>query len=73
MKNWKVVFANADKNLGHVCVTLERYIKNGLDHLMDKNTYEIISECEAYKNDATLRKIYLLGLFSGANRLETML
>ena len=55
-KTLEVIFANADKNLGPVGVTLERYIRYGLKHLMDKNTYEIISEQEAYKRDAVLRK-----------------
>ena len=36
-----IVFATADKNLGPVAVTLERYIKDELPHLQDESTYEI--------------------------------
>ena len=49
-----IVFALADKNLGPVAVTLEQYIKDGLIHLMDTSTYEIISEQEAFKRDEEL-------------------
>ena len=50
-----VIFALADKNLGPVAVTLEQYIKDGLIHLMDASTYEIISEQEALERDEELR------------------
>ena len=50
-----IVFTLADKNLGPVAVTLEQPIKDGLIHLMDTSTYEIISEQEAFKRDKELR------------------
>ena len=51
-----VVFANSDKNFGPVAVKLEKYIRDGLDHLNDRSTYELISEREAVKRDKQLRK-----------------
>ena len=51
----EIIFALADKNLGPVAVTLEQYIEDGLVHLMDTSTYEIISEQEALKRDKELR------------------
>lgn len=50
-----IIFALADKNLGPVAVTLEQYIKDGLTHLMDTSTYEIISEQESFRRDKELR------------------
>ena len=50
-----VVFANSDKNLGPVAVTLDRYIKDALKHLLDSSTYELLSEDEAFERDAALR------------------
>jgi len=45
-----IVFALADKGLGSVAVDLERYIKDGLIHLTDASTYEIISEEQARRD-----------------------
>ena len=42
-------FALADKGLGPVAVNLDRYIQDGLIHLKDSDTYEIISEEQAFK------------------------
>ena len=50
-----VVIAAADKNLGPVAVLLERYIKDALEHLLDKSTYVIIPEQQALEEDAELR------------------
>lgn len=49
-----IVIALADKNLGPCAVTLRQYILDGLKHLCDESTYEILSETEA---KARLREI----------------
>ena len=46
----------ANKNLGPVAVLLERYIRDGLQHLQDSSTYVILSEAEALEEDLQLRK-----------------
>ena len=51
-----VFFANSDKNLGLVAVTLDRYINDALKHLLDSSTYELLSEDEAFERYADLRK-----------------
>ena len=51
----QIIFASADKNLGPVAVTLEQYIKDALTHLLDSNTYEILSSAEAEARDRDLR------------------
>lgn len=50
-----IVFALSDKGLGPVAVTLDRYIQDGLKHLQDSTTYEIISEEQALAEIDTLR------------------
>ena len=50
-----IIIAAADKNLGQVAVTLERYIRDALEHLLDESTYVITSEQQALKGDAELR------------------
>ena len=50
-----IVFANADKSLGPVSVTILKYIQDALVHLKDKDTYLIISEEEALLEDSNLR------------------
>ena len=42
--NTNIVIAQADKNLGPVGVDLHRYIQDGLKHIQDKHSYEIISQ-----------------------------
>ncbi len=42
-----IMFAQADKNLGPVSVSIIYYIQDGLIHLKDKTTYQIISEEQA--------------------------
>ena len=39
-----VVLAQANKNLGPVAVTLDKYKKDALAHLQDSSTYIVISE-----------------------------
>ena len=51
-----MVFANSDKILGPVAVTLDRYIKDALKHVLDSSTYELLSKDEAFERDASLRK-----------------
>ena len=50
-----IIFVLADKNLGPLAVTLEQYIKDGLIHLINSSTYEIISEQEALERNEELR------------------
>ena len=50
-----IVFASAIKHLGPMAVILEQYIKDGLLHLQDEGTYEIIFQEEALLRDAELR------------------
>ena len=50
----EIIFANSDKNLGPVAVTLERYIQDALVHLTDRSTYEFISAKEAQKRNQAL-------------------
>ena len=68
-----VIFANSDKNLGPVALTLDIYIKDALMHLLDSSTYELLSEDEAFERDAVLRKTFSSGLSNGVHRLEMML
>ena len=51
-----IIFANADKNLGPVAVSLLRYIRDGLNHLLDTSTYAVISKAEAVQEDLQLRE-----------------
>ena len=53
-KNESVIIANADKNLGPVSIDAERYIKLGLDHLLDSSTYEMLTEEQAKQDIDTL-------------------
>ena len=41
--NNSIVHAVADKDIGHVTIELERYIPDTFKHMMDKDTYEIVS------------------------------
>ena len=50
----QIIFASADKSLGPVAMTLDRYIKDALTHLLDSNTYEILSSAEAEARDKDL-------------------
>ena len=50
-----VVFAQADKGLDPVAVTLDQYIRDGLIHLNDQETYEIISEALALQESKNLK------------------
>jgi hypothetical protein len=43
-----IVIALADKGLGPCAVTLKQYIKDALEHLCDKSTYDILTEAEAH-------------------------
>ena len=54
-QNHGIVIANSDKGLGPVAIELHRYIQDALIHLMDKNTYEILSEAEAMEAVESLR------------------
>ena len=56
LDNDQIVFALADKGLGPVAIELERYIKDGLKHLQDASTYEIIPESQALAENDKLRK-----------------
>ena len=51
-----VVFASADKNLGPVAVSLLRYIRDGLKHLLDATTYTILTKTQALQEDLELRQ-----------------
>jgi hypothetical protein len=53
--NKSIIIANADKNLGPVGIEVERYIKLGLDHLLDLLTYELLAEDQAEDNVITLK------------------
>ena len=46
-ENKSIIIANADKNLGPVGIDVEKYIKMGLDHLLDPATYELLTESQA--------------------------
>ena len=48
--NDSIVHALADKGLGPVAIELERYIKDALKHLLDKDTYEVIPEEQALQD-----------------------
>ena len=37
-------------------MTLDRYIKDALKHILDSSNYELLSKDEAFKRDAALRK-----------------
>lgn len=49
------VIATADKGLGPCEVSVERYGKDGLKHIEDESTYEILSEAEAWKEVRQLK------------------
>ena len=51
-----MVLQTLTENLCPVAVTLDRYIKDALKHLLDSSTYELLSEDEAFERDAALRK-----------------
>ena len=49
-ENKSIIIANADKNLGPVGIDVEKYIKMGLDHLLDPTTYELLTESQAERD-----------------------
>ena len=55
-ENKSIIIANADKNLGPVGIDVEKYIKLGLDHLLDPATYELLTESQAEQDIDDLRK-----------------
>ena len=59
-RNLNIIFATTDKNLGTVAATLKQYIKDGLPHLQDESTYNIISQEEVFSRDAKLWSSMLL-------------
>jgi hypothetical protein len=54
--NKSIIIANADKNLGPVGIDVEKYIKMGLDHLLDPATYELLTKSQAEQDVDELRK-----------------
>ena len=53
--NNDIIIAQADKGLGSCAVDLERYIKDGLKHILDKDTYKIISPKQGQADADNLR------------------
>jgi len=53
--NDTIVYALSDKGLGPVAIELDRYIKDGLKHLLDANTYTLLSEEQALEEAKQLR------------------
>ena len=49
------IIASADKGLGPVLVSLPRYIKDGLVHLQNAETYQIIPEDQGWREIVDLR------------------
>ena len=66
----EIIFAQADKNLGPVAVTLEQYIKDALVHLSDPETYELLTESEARARDEELRLEIRRWLIKFSNSVE---
>ena len=54
--NKEIIIANADKNLGPVGIDAEKYIKMGLDHLLDPTTYQLLTEDQTALDIDELRK-----------------
>ena len=54
--NDTIVYALSDKGLGPVAIELDRYIKDGLKHLLDTSTYAILSEAQALEESKQLRE-----------------
>ena len=52
-------FVQADKNLGPVAVTLERYVKDALVHLSESETYELLTESKARARGEELKSLKL--------------
>ena len=48
--NQEIIIAQSDKGLGPCAVDLERYIKDGIRHISDESSYEIISEEQGAKD-----------------------
>ena len=65
-----ISFAQADKNIGPVAVTLEQYIKDALVHILDTSTYEFLAESEALTRDADLRLQIKRWIFKSARFLD---
>ena len=53
--NRNIMIAQTDKNLGPVGVNPRRYIQDGLKHIQDKHSYEIISTEQGRKDADELR------------------
>ena len=65
-----IIFAQADKNLGPVAVTLEQYVRDALVHLSDSETYELLTESEARARDEELRLEIRRWLIKFSNSVE---
>ena len=52
--NPEIIIAQSDKGLGPCAVDLKRYIKDGVRHICDESSYEIISEEQGAEDIAAL-------------------
>ena len=68
--NTNIVIAQADKNLGPVAVDLHRYIQDGLKHIQDTHSYEIISTEQGRKDADELRLEILDWVVRNDNELQ---
>jgi hypothetical protein len=53
-ENTSTLIDSVDKNLGPVGINAERYIKLGLEHLLDLSTYEFLSKQQDHQDAINL-------------------